>query len=309
MRLLMFGGTRFIGRAVVEGAVELGHTVAVYHRGETEPEGMSDILHIHGDNVDIADHLDAIKTFDPDAVIDTTQFDAPRTQTVVDALSGVVDRYVLVSSMDVYIAYGRLHRTEPGPYQSLPLTEESELRKLPGLGNTEELDNLHIERVGLEQDQLPVTIARLPAVFGPGDYQRRVGGMIDKIQKSDGLLKIYPTLADFRWTWGYVFNIADMLIECALDRRPGNRIYNLGFEQTLSNIDMHRLVAASLRWDGEIIATEDGTDVPKLDVGQHWFSDSSKFRRDFGYAERISIEDAFKRTVEGVLRSGNSETD
>ena len=119
MKLLMLGGTQFIGRAVVERALELGHAVALCHRGEHEPVGMTEVQHIHCDNIDIADHLDAIKVFEPDAVIDTTQFDTPRTQAVVDALTGVVDRYVLVSSMDVYIAYGRLHRTEPGPHQPL----------------------------------------------------------------------------------------------------------------------------------------------------------------------------------------------
>ena len=57
MKLLMFGGTQFIGRAVVERALVSGHTVAVYHRGEHESEGMSDVPHIHGDNADIEDHL------------------------------------------------------------------------------------------------------------------------------------------------------------------------------------------------------------------------------------------------------------
>ena len=166
MNLLVIGGTKFIGRAVVERAVELGHEVAIFHRGETEPEDLVDVLHIHGDNLEIADCIDAIKSFEPDAVVDTTQGEAARTQAVVDALTGVVDRYVLVSSIDVYLAYGRLHLTEPGPHVAVPITEESELRTLPGLGHTEEIDNLYIEIVGLAQNELPVTITRLRECSG-----------------------------------------------------------------------------------------------------------------------------------------------
>jgi nucleoside-diphosphate-sugar epimerase len=283
--------------------------VGVYHRGETEPEDLVDVLHIHGDNIDVADQLDTIKEFGPDAVIDTTQFDTPRTQAVVDALTGVVDRYVLVSSMDVYMAYGRLHKTEPGPYPESPRTEESKLRTKPGFGHTEEIGNLHIERVALGQDALDVTITRLPAVFGLHDYQRRAGEMIDKLRESGNELRLHPSYADFHWTWGYVENIADMLIECALDRRPGTRIYNLGYPEALSFMEMHELVARLIDWKGRIIATEETTEVPKQDFGQQWGSDTSKFRRDFDYTERYSIEKAFKLTIDSVQRSGTDEHD
>ena len=132
--------------------------------------------------------------------------------------------------------------------------------------------------------------------------------MIDKLEESDGLVKLFPTIANFRWTWGYVFNIADMLIECALDRRSGNHIYNLGYAESLSVLEMHQMVADLLGWDGDIVATEDGVDVPKGDYGQHWNSDSSKFRREFDYQDRFSMREAFRLTIETSKRSGD-ETD
>jgi nucleoside-diphosphate-sugar epimerase len=265
---------------------------------------MVGLLHIHGDNIDVADQLDSIKEFAPDAVIDTTQFDTPRTQAVVDALTGVIDRYVLVSSMGVYLAYGRLHRTEPGPHQSLPLTEESELRTLPGFGLTEEIDNLHIERVALGQDRLGVTIARLPAVFGPYDKQRRIGDLMEKLEEAGDELKLHPVQANFRWPWGYVSNVADMLIECALDRRPGNRIYNLGYPEGVSSEELYRMVAESTRWDGSIVITENGTNAPKQDLTQHWIADTSMFRRDFDYSDRVSMKQAIQLAVEAELTNG-----
>ena len=301
MKLLLIDGTRFIERTVVQKALELGHEVVIFHRGQHETVFANEVLHIHGENIDISDHLEEIKTYNPDAAIDTTQFETESTQAVVDALTGVVDRYLLVSSMDVYIAYGRLHRTEMGAPQPLPITEEGELRTLPGEGLTEEVDNLNAERVVLGQQDLPTTITRLTAVFGPGDYQRRIGEMIDKLKASNGELKLHPIQANFRWTWGYVENIADMLLECVGDRRSGNRIYNLGYPAGVSVLELYEMVADVIEWGGSIVVTEDGTEGPEQDLTQHWIADVSKFKRDFDYTEKVPLEEAIRLSVRTEL--------
>ena len=298
MKLLLIGGTRFIGRSIVHKALNLGHEVAIYHRGQHETELDDEVLHIHGENLDIGDHLEEIKMFNPDAAIDTTQFEAESTQAVVEALTGVMDRYVLVSSMDVYVAYGRLHRTELGPPQPLPISEEGELRTMPGAGLTEEIDNLNAERVALGQQELPVTVTRLPAVFGPCDYQRRVGEMIDKLKASDGELRLHPIQANFRWSWGYVENIADMLLECTGDSRSGNRIYNLGYPAGVSVLELYEMVADVIEWNGSVIVTENDTDEPEQDLTQHWIADVSKFEHDFNYSENVPLADAIRLSVE-----------
>jgi hypothetical protein len=51
----------------------------------------------------------------------------------VEALAGVVDRYVLVCSKDVYLAHGRLHRTEPGPHQAVPLNRRKRAANAAGI--------------------------------------------------------------------------------------------------------------------------------------------------------------------------------
>ncbi len=308
MNLLVVGGTKFIGRAVVERAVELGHKVAVYHRGQTEPEGMSDVLHIHGDNLDIADHIEQIRAFAPDAAIDTTQAETERTQAVVDSLTGVVDRYVLVSSMDVYRVYGLIHNTEPGPPQPMPVSEMAELRTRPGADHTDEVDNLFAERVVLGQDELSSTVARLPAVFGPGDYQRRVGTQVEEMSRAVDELFMTPKRANFRWSWGYVENIADMLLLLAADKRPANEIYNLGYANAASNAEMSELISDAFGWGGTLVTQDDGS-TDGANLLQDWTADTSKFRRDFDYTERYSMREAFKLTIESINRGVSTETD
>lgn len=302
MKLLLVGGTRFIGRAVVNEALARGHEVALYHRGEHEPPDMTDVPHIHGDTLEIGDKADEIRSFAPDAAIDTTQARTATTESVVNALTGVVKRYVLVSSMDVYVVYGRIHRTEPGPPQPMPVDETAELRKLPGADHTDEIDNLYAERAALGQDKLPTTIARLPAVFGPNDYQRRIGSYVDMMKESDSVVEISETLAKFRWTWGYVENVADALIACASSTIDGHQIFNVGYPGGVSNQEVFEMTAEAVGWNGKLVTTqrdhESGTDL-----SQDWIADTSKIRNELGYTERVSMQEAIRRTVEAELSS------
>ena len=79
---------------------------------------------------------------------------------MITALAGRVNRYVLVSSLDVYRAYGVFHRTEPGPAQAMPVDETAELRTRPSLVQDSEQDSIFAERAALSQDELPVTVGR-----------------------------------------------------------------------------------------------------------------------------------------------------
>lgn len=99
MRILVLGGTSFVGRSVVELAAVDGHDVTVFHRGEHEPEGLPPVTHVHGDRDGDLDRLGG-STFD--AVVDTSGY-VPR---VVDAsasrLAGRAGRYLFVSTTSVY---------------------------------------------------------------------------------------------------------------------------------------------------------------------------------------------------------------
>jgi len=125
--------------------------------------------------------------------------------------------------------------------------------------------------------------------------------MIDKLTASDGELKLHPIQANFRWTWGYVENIADMLLECAGDRRSVNRIYNLGYPTGVSMVELYEMVSEEIEWDGTIIVTEDRTKEPGQDLTHHWIADSTKFRRDFDYSGNVLLEDAIRLSVQADL--------
>lgn len=99
MKLLLLGGPRFLGRAVIEAALERGHEVTLFNRGTTGAGLYPDVERIVGDR---DGDLDNLRGRVWDAVVDTSGY-VPR---VVGAsarlLADAVGHYVFVSSISVY---------------------------------------------------------------------------------------------------------------------------------------------------------------------------------------------------------------
>ena len=99
MRVLVLGGTRFLGRALVEAALDRGHEPTLFNRGQTHPSLFPGVEEIHGDRtVD----LSALAGREWDAVLDVATFLPRAVRRSVEALDGRVGRYVYVSSISAY---------------------------------------------------------------------------------------------------------------------------------------------------------------------------------------------------------------
>ncbi|MFC9791202.1 NAD-dependent epimerase/dehydratase family protein [Streptomyces sp. NPDC057695] len=100
MRLLMLGGTEFVGRAVVEAALDRGWEVTVFHRGRhAAPAGVASLI---GDRTTGPAGLAALATGSWDAVVDTWSAAPSAVRDVARLLAGRVGRYAYVSSRSVY---------------------------------------------------------------------------------------------------------------------------------------------------------------------------------------------------------------
>jgi 2'-hydroxyisoflavone reductase len=99
MKLLVVGGTKFLGRAVVETALAQGHEVTLFNRGRTNPQLFPEAERITGDR---EQDLRALGGRHWDAAIDTATFLPRVVRLSVDALRDSVHRYVYVSSISVY---------------------------------------------------------------------------------------------------------------------------------------------------------------------------------------------------------------
>jgi nucleoside-diphosphate-sugar epimerase len=172
MRVLVIGGTRFIGRAASEALLAAGHELLIVHRGETEPDSLRSARHIHVARADFASNAGAIADFAPDVILDTlalTRADAEAALSVIPAQS----RTVVLSSCDVYRAYSS--RDAGIVTDAVPLDESAPLRserypyrgRYPGLDDYEKLD---VEDAYRSRN---ATILRLGFIYGPHDGQHR----------------------------------------------------------------------------------------------------------------------------------------
>jgi 2'-hydroxyisoflavone reductase len=99
VQLLVLGGTRFLGRALVEDALARGHEVTLFNRGRTNPELFPEAERVRGDRTEVLSALDGREW---DAVLDVATFLPRVVVRSVEALRGRVGRYVYVSSVSVY---------------------------------------------------------------------------------------------------------------------------------------------------------------------------------------------------------------
>jgi 2'-hydroxyisoflavone reductase len=99
MKLLVLGGTKFLGRGVVDAALACGHEVTLFNRGRTAPDLFPEAEHLVGDR---DGDLTALGGRSWDAVVDPSGYVPRIVRASAELLAGSVEHYVFVSSISVY---------------------------------------------------------------------------------------------------------------------------------------------------------------------------------------------------------------
>ena len=301
MNVVIIGGTRFIGPEVVRQLLRHHHDVTVFHRGQTVDERSAGARHILGDRKDLPSFRGDFGRLRPDVVLDMIPRNAGEAKTVLKTFNGLVRRIVAIGSCDVYLAYGRLWNTEPGPIQSTPLTEDAELRKTDK-PHGQKYDKIGVERVLFDQDDMEATMLRLPMVYGRGDRQHRLYEYLKRMDDKRPAILLDEAAAQWKWSRGYVENVAAAIALATTDNRAAGRIYNVGEEPVPTEAEWVRSIARCAGWSGEIV-TLPKEKLPKhlkteYNFNQHMDTDTSRIRNELGFSEPVSREEAMIRTVE-----------
>jgi nucleoside-diphosphate-sugar epimerase len=311
MRVLVLGGTRFIGAYAVRRLVERGHEVSVFHRGEHNAPLPESVRHIHGDRANLADFVGRFRALAPDVVLDMRALSEADGQTLLAVFKGIASRLVVISSGDVYRAYDRLRKKDPGPPDPTPLTEDSPLRdKLypyrDMTAGPEDLmysyDKILLERAAMSDPDLPATVLRLPMVFGPGDYQHRLYSVLKRMMDRRPFILLPEAVAGWRGLRGYVEDMAEAIALCVVLEQAAGRTYHVAYQDNVTGKEWIEQIARAAGWQGEIITMPEDR-LPKhlqhaYDFSQDWSLDSSRIREELGYQEITPTEVAMERTVE-----------
>ena len=319
MRVLLIGGNGFIGRFVAASLHSQGVDLAIFHRGNTGvPAGVTEII---GDRGKLQASAHALKTFQPDVVIDFVLSSGIQAEELMSVFRGVTERVVMLSSMDVYRAVGIGNGTEDGPLQEVPLTEESELRHnlhpytpesmqmLQTIFSwaTDDYDKIPAERAVMDDSELPGTVLRLPMIYGPGDPLHRFYPIVKRISDRRGHLLFAEPLAAWKSPRGHVENVAAAITLAATDARAAGRIYNVCEEPAFSELEWARKIAAQMQWNGEFVVLPVDRTLPHLlrpgNAAQHWTASSARIRRELGYVEPVAVDEAIRQTIRWELEN------
>ncbi|HEV8194134.1 MAG TPA: NAD-dependent epimerase/dehydratase family protein [Ktedonobacterales bacterium] len=124
MRLLILGGTHFLGRHLATAALARGHSVSLFHRGKTGSDLFPEAEYLPGDR---DGNLEALGGRAWDAVIDTSGYVPRLARASADKLKGAVGHYTFISTISVYAGFPETpHIDESSPVGKLedPTIEE-----------------------------------------------------------------------------------------------------------------------------------------------------------------------------------------
>lgn len=115
MRILVLGGTQFIGRHIAEFLRAAGHAVSVLNRGLTPDELPAAIERLRGDRDEGAAGLQALAGRTWDACVDVSGYTPRQVRPSAEQLRPVVQRYLFISAVSVYgdPAEGPVRETHP----------------------------------------------------------------------------------------------------------------------------------------------------------------------------------------------------
>lgn len=314
MKILLIGGSGFIGQFTAQQLLQSGHHVTVFHRGKTSaPQGTEEIL---GNRQFLQDHHPEFRQQKFDVVVDFVLSSGGQAQQLMDTFRGIAGRVVALSSMDVYRAWGVFYNMEPGGLQELPLMEDSELRTSRNTYPPEalkraqavygwidaEYDKIPVEQAVLGDPRLPGTILRLPMIYGPGDPVRRFHPVLKRIDDGRKQIIFADDVAAMRTPRGYVADVGAAVALAVTSPQAAGRIYNVCETEFFGELDWARKIAAAINWSGELVVLPyDKTPKHLLwpgNTAQHLVVSSERIRKELGYRELLPREEAIRRTIE-----------
>jgi nucleoside-diphosphate-sugar epimerase len=314
MKILVIGGSGFIGPRIVRRLHEAGHPVAVLHRGNATPDLPSDVARIRGDRNRLPELRDEIARFKPEVVIDVVLSSASQARQLMDTLRGTAQRVVALSSIDVYRAFAIVHRNDNGPLQPTPLTEESERRTVPPYSPeslqmaksafpwiTDDYDKVPVEDLILSDPDIPGTVLRLPMVYGPGDPLHRFYPYLKRMDDERPRIVLADDYAAWRSPRGYVENVAAAIALAATSDRAAGRTYIVAEQPAYSELEWATKIAQQTGWNGEFVVVPRARAPRHLqfpgNLAQHGDASSARIRQDLGFNDPVPLDKALQRTI------------
>jgi len=292
LRVLVIGGTRFLGYHLVRRLLQDGQEVTLFNRGLTADDFGSSVERLRGDRQDRGDFGSKLKQRSFEAVVDLIAYREEDSRSAVETFRGRTGHYVHISSAAVYIVVG--------DYPN-PIREEDFDRKLrPKPDRNDEMwlygfRKRRCEEVLAEAHQqhgFPATAYRLPIIQGERDYTLRAYSYF--LSAGDGRPLILPDGGLCAFTHVYQGDVVRTIVENLGRTASFGRAYNLAQKEIITLREFVLKAAHIMGAKPEIV------DIPRQVLDNSGlgisFSPFSLRRPFIVSAERAEKELAFKPT-------------
>ena len=284
MRVLVMGGTRFIGVYLTQQLIAAGHEVTLLNRGNRPaPAGVAGVIEC--DRKDPAALKSALAGHSFDAVYDNNGRELSDTQSLVESLGGDLQQLIYVSSAGVYL------KSELMPHKEGDAVDTNSRHK-----------GKHHTEAYLADQGIPFTSVRPVYIYGPQNYNPLEKWFFDRI--SQGRPLPIPGNGKAITQLGHCADLATAMVAMLGNSAAVGQIYNISGERYVTFDGLAQACAAAMGKPAPELVHYD----PKaFDFGkrkafpmrvQHFFADISKAKADLGWRPQYDLVTGLKDAYE-----------
>ncbi|MDJ0797528.1 MAG: NAD-dependent epimerase/dehydratase family protein [Calothrix sp. MO_167.B12] len=298
MRILIMGGTRFIGVYLTQMLLEQGHEVVLFNRGN-RPAPVPTVETIIGDRTDASQLKEKLSTENFDIIFDNNGRKLTDTQPLADIFQNQVQQFIYMSSAGVYLKSDQMPHVEGD-------TIDPKSRHL----------GKHETETYLMQGGLPFTSIRPTYIYGPGNYNDLEAWFFDRIVRNRPIP--IPGNGLHITQLGHVKDLAKAMSQVVGNSKAVGQVYNISGDRfvTFDGLARACAVAAGKSPDDiKIVHYE----PKKFDFGkrkafplrmQHFFAAVNKAMKDLDWQPNYDLISGLKDSFQNdYLASGRDGAD
>ncbi|BAU10339.1 NAD-dependent epimerase/dehydratase [Leptolyngbya sp. NIES-3755] len=294
MRILIMGGTRFIGVYLTRLLVAQGHEVTLFNRGN-KPNPTEGVKQIKGDRTSATD-LEQLKSIEFDAIFDNNGRELSDTQPLVELFKNRIQHFVYMSSAGVYL------KSDQMPHVEGDAVDPKSRHK--GKHDTESY---------LAEAGIPFTSIRPTYIYGPQNYNDLEAWFFDRIVH-DRPVPI-PGHGQHFTQFGHVQDLAAAMANVLGNEKAIGQIYNVSGDREVTFDGLARACGEAVGKEVKIVHY----DPKQFDFGkkkafpmrtQHFFADVHKAKTELNWEPEFDLVSGLKDSYQNdYLRSGRDQAE
>ena len=298
MRILIMGGTRFIGVYLTKTLVAQGHEVVLFNRGN-KPAPVEGVKQIHGDRTDASQLKEKLSQEKFDAIFDNNGRELSDTQPLVEIFKDRVQHFIYMSSAGVYL------KSDQMPHVEGDAVDPKSRHK-----------GKHETEAYLAQEKVPFTAIRPTYIYGPQNYNDLEAWFFDRIVRDRPILM--PGHGLHLTQLGHVKDLAVAMAAVLGNQAAVGQIYNVSGDRYVTFDGLARACAIAAGKSPENLQILH-YDPKKFDFGkrkafpfrlQHFFASVNKAKTELGWHPEYDLISGLKDSFQNdYLASGRNKAE